>query len=122
MKSFTIQNKSGKISFGRIRGDHFSIKIRTPAEGVSYDSLVIKIPVDCISRFKRFLDSRMIDRLKLGQSKGIFKEYLLIERESKFSPVKIELNSWMLVFGANLSIRLERSDVEQLSSFLSEHA
>lgn len=111
-------NDSGKIVIKNAGNGFCRLKLRVPARGIAHESLDIKIDVEDLRKLGEVLESREVCKIKLGKSKGLFKEYLLVEREQKNSRFKLELNSWFLVLGASLGDRVDQEDASNLTCLI----
>ncbi len=118
MIEFIYGDGAEKITLKDEENGSCRITLRIPARGFAHDSLDIKLDHDDLGKLYELLISRQVSRVKLGKSKGLFREYLLIEREHKNSRFKFQLNSWLLVLGASLGDRIAKEDALDLAALI----
>lgn len=65
------------------------------------------------------LKTRPIGKFKVGKTKGLIRDYVLYEREDNGHRIKLEVNSWLLIFQSSLGGRISREDSEFLQELIS---
>ena len=107
-----------KFNTGEIRIES-SKKQRYIFELDNDDSLYIKLSESNIRELIKLLKERPVGTHKIGETKGLFRNYLKYRRTTGASPVYLELNSWLTILGASLGATLERENADDFYHLLS---
>jgi hypothetical protein len=83
------------------------------------DTLDIHLSELNIKELIKLLEERPAGIHKIGKTKGFFKNYIKYRRTTSVSPVYLELNSWLTIFGASLGVTLERENADDFCHLLS---